>query len=60
MIAGYDVGTDTGQNHEYGHSRYIEYYALPACLAVRQKQEASLKINPFPPQIENFSEPRTG
>ena len=60
MIAGNDIGTDARKACEHRHGSGIEYDGLPTCLAVRQQEQASLKVDPFPPKIENFSKSRTG
>jgi hypothetical protein len=59
MIAGDDLETHARQSREYSHGGRIKDDAFPSCLAIRQKQEISLQVNPLPPKIENFSKPRT-
>lgn len=57
VISRHNVRAEPLEPAQYRHCGGIQDYGLAAALAVGKKQQATLKIDVFPPEMQDFPQP---
>src|SRR5262249_47431196 len=60
IITRHDVGADTFQAGQHRHRWSVQNHRLSTALAVRKEQQATLKIDVLPPQMQDFPQSASG